>query len=181
MSYPPPPAPPRYLWLPAPHAHRIRTTCRRVALLLIAACVALIPLLALFGGRLPPVYPALGVFSWSLVGGSVVMVVLAGAFLLTARRHVSTEHLDLRKVGELRSGIVVAWTSSLFMTMFAFVGLALGMSLRITSAPLGSDGHTTSWPAVWTLMLLLAMPLVLTTIALVTGRRLLGLPVGRPR
>ncbi|MEU4448893.1 hypothetical protein AB0K14_31385 [Actinosynnema sp. NPDC050801] len=180
MSYPPPPVPPRYLWIPAPHAHRIRTTCRRVSLLLIIACLVLIPLLALFGGRLPPVYPALGVFSWSLVGGSVVMVVLAGVLLFAARRHVSAQHLDLQRVGELRSGIVVAWTSSLFMTMFAFVGLSLGMS----SAPLGQDGpdvRTISWPAVWTLMLLLAMPLVLTSIALVTGRRLLGLPVGRPR
>jgi hypothetical protein len=177
VSYPPPPLPPQYLWIPAPHAHRIRTTCRRVALLLITACLVLIPLLALFGGQLPPVYPALGVFSWALVGSSMVMVVLAGAFLFAACRHVSAEHLDLQKVGDLRSGIVVAWTSSLFMTMFAFVGLSLGVS----SAPLSSDPRSISWPGVWTLMLLLAMPLVLTSIALVTGRRLLCLPVGRLR
>lgn len=175
MSYPPPPLPPRYLWIPAPRAHRIRTTCRRVALLLITACLGLIPLLALFGGQLPPVYPALGVFSWALVASSMVMVVLAGAFLFAARRHVSAEHLDLRKVGELRSGIVVAWTSSLFMTVFAFVGLSLGVS----SAPLSRDAHVISWPAVWTFMLLLAMPLVLASIALVTGQRLLGLRAGQ--
>ncbi|MEV8440256.1 hypothetical protein AB0425_22990 [Actinosynnema sp. NPDC051121] len=132
----------------------------------------LIPLLALLGGQLPPVYPALGVFSWALVGSSMIMAVLAGAFLFTARRHVSAEHLDLLKLGELRSGIVVAWTSSLFMTMFAFAGLSLGLS----SAPLNRDARSISWPSVWTLMLLLAMPLVLTTIALITGTRLLGLP-----
>ncbi|MER5267173.1 hypothetical protein ABTZ99_34285 [Actinosynnema sp. NPDC002837] len=175
MSYPPPPLPPRYLWIPAPHAHRIRTSCRRVAVLLITACLVLIPLLALLGGHLPPVYPALGVFSWSLIGSSMVMVVLAGAFLLAARRHVSAEHLDLHKVRELRSGIVVAWTSSLFMTMFAFGGLSLGRSL----APLNRDARATSWPGVWALMLLLATPLVLATIALVTGRRLLGPPARR--
>ncbi|MEU4768861.1 hypothetical protein AB0H12_37010 [Actinosynnema sp. NPDC023794] len=175
MSYPPPPLPPRYLWIPAPHAHRIRTRCRRVALLLITACLVLIPLLALLGGQLPPAYPALGVFSWSLVGSSMVMVVLAGVFLLAARRHVSAEHLDLHKVGELRSGIVVAWTSSLFMTVFAFGGLALGLS----SAPLSRDARALSWPGAWTLMLLLAMPFVLATVALITGRRLLGPPVRR--
>ncbi|PSL52339.1 hypothetical protein B0I31_11311 [Saccharothrix carnea] len=171
MSYPPPPLPPRYLWIPAPHAHRIRTTCRRVALLLITACLVLVPLLALLGGQLPPVYPALGFFSWTLTGTSVVMVVLAGVFLLTARRHVSAEHLDLRKVGELRSGIVVAWALSLFMTMSAFSGLSLGVSMAPISEP-----RDISWPGVWTLMLLLTMPLVLTSIALVTGRRLLGSP-----
>jgi hypothetical protein len=135
----------------------------------------LIPLLALLRGQLPPVYPALGVFSWSLVASSMVMVVLAGAFLFAARRHVSAEHLDLHKVGELRSGIVVAWTSSLFMTMFAFGGLSLGLSL----APLNRDARSISWPGVWTLMLLLAMPFVLATVALITGRRLLGPPVRR--
>ncbi|XVS66286.1 hypothetical protein ACQPYE_09580 [Actinosynnema sp. CA-299493] len=175
MSYPPPPLPPRYLWVPAPHAHRIRATCRRVALLLITACLVLVPLLVLFGGRLPPVHPALGVFSCALVVGSVVMVVLAGVFLFTARRHVSTEHLDLWKVGELRSGIVVAWTTSLFMTMFAFVGLSLGVS----SAPLDPDARDLSWPAVWALMLLLTVPLALTTVAVLTGRRLFAPPVTR--
>ncbi|MFD0204673.1 MULTISPECIES: hypothetical protein [Saccharothrix] len=172
MGYPPPPLPPRYLWIPAPHAHRIRTTCRRVALLLISACLVLVPLLALLGGQLPPVYPALGVFSWTLVGTSVVMAVLAGVFLLTVRHHVSAEHLDLQKVGELRSGIVVAWALSLFMTMSAFSGLSLGVSM----APLSSEPLDISWPGVWTLMLALTMPLVLTSIALVTGRRLLGSP-----
>lgn len=179
MSYPPPPLPPRYLWIPAPHAHRIRTSCRRVAVLLITACLVLIPLLTLLGGHLPPVYPALGVFSWSLVGSSMVMVVLAGAFLLAARRHVSAEHLDLHKVRELRSGIVVAWTSSLFMTMFAFGGLSLGLSRRLSSGQPDPDARATSWPGVWALMLLLATPLVLATIALVTGRRLLGPPARR--
>ena len=83
MSYPPPPLPPRYLWVPAPHAHRIRATCRRVALLLITACLVLVPLLVLFGGRLPPVHPALGVFSCALVVGSVVMI-LADSFVTFA-------------------------------------------------------------------------------------------------
>lgn len=175
MNYPPPPLPPRYLWVPAPHAHRIRTTCGRVGLLLITACLVLIPLLALLGGRLPPVYPAIGVFSWALVGSSVLMMVLAGAFLFAARRHVSAEHLDLRKVGELRSGIVVAWASSLFMTVFAVAGLSLGVS----SAPLGANARAVSWPGVWALMLLMAVPFVLTSIAVVTGRRLLALPRNR--
>ena len=175
MSYPPPPLPPRYLWVPAPYAHRIRTTCRRVALLLIALCLVLVPLLALLGDRLPPVYPALGFLSWTLVGTSMVMVILAGGFLLAARRHVSAEHLDLRKVGELRSGILVAWTSSLLLTVFAFVGLSVGVS----SAPPGPVARDISWPAVWALMLLLAMPFVLTSVALVTGRRLFGLPEHR--
>ncbi|WP_367130637.1 hypothetical protein [Saccharothrix sp. HUAS TT1] len=175
MSYPPPPLPPRYLWVPAPHARRIRTTCRRVALLLIASCLALVPLLALLGGRLPPLHPALGVLGWTFAGSSVVMVVLAGVFLFAARRHVSIEHLDLRKVRELRSGIVVAWASSLFTTTFAFTGLSLGVS----SAPLSPDARTTSWPTVWALVLLLATPFVLTSIALVTGRRLLA-PLRQP-
>ncbi|ROP37502.1 hypothetical protein [Saccharothrix texasensis] len=179
MSYPPPPLPPRYLWVPAPRAHRIRATCRRVAVLLITACLALIPLLAVFGGRLPRVHPALGVFSWALVGSSMLMVVLTGVFLFAARRHVSTEHLDLQEVGELRSGIVVAWTSSLFMTTFAFVGLSLGLSRGLSSAPLDRDGRDLSWPAVWVLVLLLATPLALTTIALVTGRRLFRPPTTR--
>jgi hypothetical protein len=177
VSYPPPPLPPRYLWIPAPHAHRIRTTCRRVALLLISACLALIPLLALFGGQLPPVYPALGFFSWALVGTSVVMVVLTGAYLLAARRHVSVEHLDLHEVGKLRSGIVLAWTSSLLLTVFAFGGLSLGVS----SAPRTPDARAISWPAMWTLMLLMAMPFVLTSVALVAGRRLLAPPENRRR
>jgi hypothetical protein len=146
-----------------------------VALLLLTTCPVLVPLLVLFGGHLPPVYPALGFLSWTLVGTSVVMVVLAGAFLLAARRHVSVEHLDLREVGKLRSGIVVAWTSSLFMTVFAFGGLSLGVS----SAPLAADARTVSWPAVWTLMLLMATPFVLTSVALVMGRRLLAPPAHR--
>ncbi len=144
-------------------------------MLLLTACPVLVPLLALLGGHLPPVYPALGFFSWALIGTSMVMVVLTGAFLLAARRHVSTEHLDLHEVGKLRSGIVVAWTFTLFMTIFAFCGLSLGVS----SAPLGPDARSISWPAVWTLMLLMAMPFVLTSVALVTGRRLLVLPTDR--
>ncbi|MCE6999822.1 hypothetical protein LZG04_34160 [Saccharothrix sp. S26] len=176
MSYPPPPLPPRYVWVPAPHAHRIRTSCGRVAVLLLTACPVLVPLLVLFGGHLPPVYPALGFFSWALTGTSVVMAVLTGAFLLAARRHVSAEHLDLHEVGKLRSGIVVAWAASLLLTVLAFSGLSLGASL----APLGSNARTISWPGVWTLMLLMATPFVLTSIALVTGRRLLALP-DRPR
>ena len=175
MSYPPPPLPPRYLWVPAAYAHRVRTRCRRVALLLITGCLVLIPLLALLGGQLPPVYPALGFFSWALIGTSMFMVVLAGVFLFAAPRHVSVEHLDLQEVGALRSGIVVAWTSSLFLTVFAFVGLSLGVS----AAPPGPVARDISWPGVWTLMVLMAMPFVLASVALVTGRRLLGLPEPR--
>ncbi|MFJ6676394.1 hypothetical protein ACIQMJ_35280 [Actinosynnema sp. NPDC091369] len=146
-----------------------------MALLLLTTCPVLVPLLVLFGGHLPPVYPALGVLSWTLVGTSVAMVVLAGGFLLAARRHVSAEHLDLHEVGKLRSGIVAAWASSLFTTMFAFGGLSLGVS----SAPLSPAPRTLSWPGVWALMLLMATPFVLTSIALVTGRRLLALPQHR--
>ncbi|KOX23157.1 hypothetical protein ADK67_21055 [Saccharothrix sp. NRRL B-16348] len=145
--------------------------------MLLTACFVLVPLLVLFGGELPPLYPALGVFGWILVGTSVVMAALAAGYLLAARRHVSVEHVELRKVGELRSGIVVAWTSSLLMTMFAYLSLGVGVSL----APLGTEPRSLSWPAVATFMLLSAMPLALTTVALVVSRRLFPPPAGRNR
>jgi hypothetical protein len=164
------------LWIPAPRADHIRATCRRIGFTLHAACAVLVPLLVLLGGRLPPVYPSLRFLSWALTATGVIMVLLAGTYLLLlARRHVAGEHLDFQEIGKLRSGIAAAWAWSLFTTIFACTGLALGIS----SAPLSSDARTHSWAAVWGFALLLTTPAVLTGVALAVSRRLFPPPSKR--
>lgn len=155
---------PAWLWLSAPRAQELRTSCTRLGVALIAAAVALALLLVAVGISLSTPGNALDATAWIFGPVSVLPLVLAGAVLVNARVHVRGEHLDLAGARKARRGLAVLCVCVLLSS-----GVAAGA--RLSAISLASDGR--SWsvsPANWIYLLLLLVVVLLGGVAFVAGR-----------
>ncbi|MGM1059903.1 hypothetical protein [Saccharothrix sp. Mg75] len=124
------------------------------ALVLGAVTTALSPLLA--GG-----YRPLAEFARTSNGVAVATVLTAGLTVLLGRRALDGTHLVLRRTRQLRSAIGLSWA-------FGLLGSLLAVFAQ-TYALVRTTGDT---GAAWLLLPLYVLPILPTSAAVVTGRRL---------
>ncbi|MDU0289075.1 hypothetical protein [Saccharothrix longispora] len=106
-------------------------------------------------------YPPLAAFARVSNSVAVVMVLAAGVVMLLGRRALDGTRLVLRRTRQLRSGIGLAWAFALLGSLLACA--AQGYALTRATGDAG---------AAWLLLPLYALPILPTSAAVVTGRRL---------
>ncbi|MEU4448880.1 hypothetical protein AB0K14_31315 [Actinosynnema sp. NPDC050801] len=170
-AYPPPP-PQRQVWISAARAHEVRVACGRLGTVLLTAGVLPAPAIVLIGGRLPPIYPALGSLSWTFAAFGVVQVFVAATVLRGGRRYVTGEHLDVDGALTTRKSLGVVWGLGLGSAVISGAGLSLGLSL--SGGPAEQVVHHPV--LVGAVLSLMATPALLTGVAYFVGRRLFTPP-----
>jgi hypothetical protein len=171
-TYPPQPPPQRHVWISAQRAHEIRVACGRLGTVLLITGVLLAPPIVLIGGWLPPIYPALGVLSWTFAAIDVVQVFVAATVLRRGRRYVTGEHLDVDGALTTRRSLGVVWGLGLGSAALSGIGLSLGLSM--TGGP--ADQVVYHPILVGAVLSLVATPALLTGVAYFAGRRLFRTP-----